>query len=116
DLEEQGFETAPRWNEPRSDIIRAIWFQRVTELIAFCEAVQAASPVDAYVRPVPSPMAGYGDAVIMAAGTSVQGASIELSADGPVRPPYSGYLQGGLTYEHVKFAVLSYLDRLLEQG
>lgn len=115
-LEEWGFETAPRWDEPRSDIIQAIRFQREAELIAFCEAVQAASPVDAYVRPVPSPMPGYEDPVIMAAGTFVQGASIELSADGPVRPPYIGYLQGGLTYEHVKFAVLSYLDRLLEQG
>jgi len=84
-------------------------------LLAFCEAVQAASPVDAFVRPVPGPMPGYEDAVIMAAGTFVQGASIELSADAPVRPPYIGYLQGGLTYEHVKFAVLSFLDRLLGQ-
>lgn len=115
-LEEWGYETAPRWNEPRSDIIQAIRFQQEDELITFCEAVQAASPVDAFVRPVPSPMPGYEDPVIMAAGTFVQGASIELSADGPVRPPYIGYMQGGLTYEHVKYAVLSFLDRFMTSG
>mgnify|MGYP002479006705 CR=1 FL=1 len=112
-LEKWGFVTSPRWDEPRSDIIQAIRFPQKQELIAFCEAVQAASPVDSFVRPVPSPMPGYEDDVIMAAGTFVQGASIELSADAPLRPPYIGYLQGGLTYEHVKFAVLSFLDRLL---
>ncbi len=116
-LEHYGFETSPRWNEPRSDIIQAIRFSREAELITFCQSIQAASPIDSFVRPVPSPMPGYEDRVIMAAGTFVQGASIELSADAPLREPYIGYLQGGLTYEHVKYAMLSFLDRILtEQG
>ena len=112
-LESCGYETSPRWDEPRSDIIQAIRFSRGEDLIRFCQAIQAASPIDSFVRPVPSPMPGYDDQVIMAAGTFVQGASIELSADAPMRAPYVGYMQGGLTYAHVKYAMLSFLDQAL---
>ena len=85
-LESAGFESTPRWEEPRTDIIEQIRLGNPDLLIAFCQGIQAASPVDAHVRPEPSPMPGYEDPVIMAAGTFVQGASIELSADGPSRP------------------------------
>ncbi|HET7578083.1 MAG TPA: methionine gamma-lyase family protein [Bacillales bacterium] len=104
-LEEYGFQTTPKWNDKRTDLIQAVRFDDPDKMIAFCQAVQAASPVNAYVKPHPSPMPGYEDEVIMAAGTFVQGSSIEFSADGPLRPPYTAYVQGGLTYEHVKIAV-----------
>jgi cystathionine beta-lyase family protein involved in aluminum resistance len=85
-------------------------------MVAFCQAIQFASPVNSYVTPYPSDMPGYEDDVIMAAGTFIQGASIELSADGPLRPPYTAYVQGGLTYAHVKAAILLALDRLMEKN
>lgn len=85
-------------------------------MIAFCKAIQYASPINSHVTPHASYMPGYEDDVIMAAGTFVQGASIELSADGPIRPPYTAYVQGGLTYAHVKNAICSAVDALLEQG
>ncbi|WP_245920933.1 aminotransferase class I/II-fold pyridoxal phosphate-dependent enzyme [Melghirimyces profundicolus] len=113
-LDAAGFETTPRFDEPRTDIIQLIRLADPKLLVAFCEGIQAASPVDAHVRPEPSPMPGYTDPVIMAAGTFVQGASIELSADGPLRPPYLAYMQGGLTFSHVKIGVLTALDRMLE--
>ncbi|MFD1426190.1 cystathionine beta-lyase family protein involved in aluminum resistance [Kroppenstedtia sanguinis] len=113
-LEAAGFESTPRWQEPRTDIIQQIRLENPDLLIAFCQGIQAASPVDAHVRPEPSPMPGYEDPVIMAAGTFVQGASIELSADGPLRPPYLAYMQGGLTYSHVKIGILTALDRMLD--
>ncbi len=112
-LEAAGFETTPRYDEPRTDLIQLIRLQDPKRLIAFCQGIQAASPVDARFLPEPSPMPGYEDPVIMAAGTFVQGASIELSADGPLRPPYLAYLQGGLTAAHVKIGVLTALDRML---
>ncbi|GGE24637.1 hypothetical protein GCM10011571_28490 [Marinithermofilum abyssi] len=115
-LEKAGFSTTPGWNDPRTDIIQLIRLGQPELLIAFCQGIQAASPVDAHVRPEPSPMPGYEDPVIMAAGTFVQGASIELSADGPLRPPYLAYMQGGLTYAHVKIGILSALDRMLDTG
>lgn len=115
-LESAGFESTPRWEEPRTDIIQQIRLGNPDLLIAFCQGIQAASPVDAHVRPEPSPMPGYEDPVIMAAGTFVQGASIELSADGPLRPPYLAYMQGGLTYSHVKIGILTALDRMLEHS
>lgn len=112
-LEKAGFATSPRWQEPRTDIIQQVSLGHPELLIAFCQGIQAASPIDAHVTPEPSPMPGYHDPVIMAAGTFVQGASIELSADGPLRPPYTAYLQGGLTYSHVKIGILTALDRVL---
>lgn len=115
-LAEAGFSTSPAWDEPRTDIIQQVRFGDPELLIAFCRGIQAASPVDARLTPEPAPMPGYEDPVIMAAGTFVQGASIELSADGPLRPPYIAYMQGGLTYSHVKIGVLHALDRLLSTG
>lgn len=115
-LEEAGFSTSPAWDEPRTDIIQQIRFGDPELLVEFCRGIQGASPVDARLTPEPAPMPGYDDPVIMAAGTFVQGASIELSADGPLRPPYIAYMQGGLTYSHVKIGVLHSLDRLLSTG
>jgi len=84
-------------------------------MIAFCQAIQAASPVNAHALPIPGYMPGYADDVIMAAGTFVQGSSIELSADGPIRAPYTAYVQGGLTYSHVKIAIISAVNHLMEK-
>lgn len=103
-LEEHGVASSPRWDEPRTDLIQLIELGSKEAMITFARAIQLFSPVDAFVAPVPSPMAGYEDDIIMAAGTFVQGASIELSIDGPIRAPYALYMQGGLTYEHVKIA------------
>lgn len=94
------------------DIIRSIEFETENELIAFCRAIQQASPVDSHVTPYPWDMPGYNDKVIMAAGCFVQGSSIELSCDAPIRKPYIAYIQGGLTYEHVKFAVMHCIETL----
>jgi len=105
-FERLGFAVSPRWNEARTDLIQAVRLESRQRLIAFCRAVQGASPVDSYVRPEPWAMPGYPDEVIMAAGTFVQGASLELSADGPLRPPYIAYLQGGLVKEQVILAAL----------
>ncbi|MDE7394771.1 MAG: methionine gamma-lyase family protein [Clostridiales bacterium] len=102
-----GYETIPKSNAPCNDIIRSVRFNTAEELIAFCRAVQAVSPIDSHVVPYPWDMPGYNNQVIMAAGTFVQGASIELSADSPIKEPYIAYLQGGLTYEHAKYAVLA---------
>ncbi len=113
-LEQAGLSTSPKWNERRTDLIQSVHFPTAEKMISFCQAIQAASPVNAHVSPQPSPMPGYEDPVIMAAGTFIQGASIELTADGPIRPPYVAYVQGGLTYEHVKIAVLQALDTILD--
>ncbi|MBA4494446.1 aminotransferase class I/II-fold pyridoxal phosphate-dependent enzyme [Paenactinomyces guangxiensis] len=115
-LEELGFDTSPGWQEKRTDIIQQIHLGSPERLVAFCQGIQSASPVDAHISPVPAAMPGYEDPVIMAAGTFVQGASIELSADGPIRPPYIAYLQGGLTYSHVKIAVIQALDQMISTG
>ncbi|HEY4552847.1 MAG TPA: methionine gamma-lyase family protein [Bacillaceae bacterium] len=115
-LEELGMNTDPKWNAKRTDLIQSVQFQNEQMMVAFCQAIQSASPVDSYVTPYPSYMPGYKDDVIMAAGAFIQGASIELSADGPIRPPYAAYIQGGLTYAHVKIAIAVALDRLLEKG
>lgn len=100
-----GYETLPKPNEQCGDIIRSIKFNTKKELISFCQAIQAASPIDSFAVPEPYDMPGYNEPVIMAAGTFVQGSSIELSADSPIKEPYIAYFQGGLTYEHVKIAV-----------
>ncbi|KGA98512.1 hypothetical protein AJ85_09030 [Alkalihalobacillus alcalophilus ATCC 27647 = CGMCC 1.3604] len=111
-LEDLGMSTSPSWNDKRTDLIQSVRFPTAEAMIKFCQAIQAASPVNAHVTPHPSPMPGYEDDVIMAAGTFIQGASIELTADGPIRPPYVAYVQGGLTYEHVKIAVIQAIDSL----
>ena len=100
----------------RSDIIQAIKFKDPDKMLAFCRAVQASSPIDSYVTPEPWAMPGYSDEVVMAAGAFVQGSSIELSADAPLREPYIAYFQGGLTYEHSSFGIIKSLDTMLKQG
>ena len=102
-----GFEVEPKWNEKRYDIIQAIVTNTADGLCAICRGIQAGSPIDSYVTPEPWDMPGYADKVIMAAGAFTQGSSIELSADGPLRPPYTAYLQGGLTYESGKIGIMS---------
>jgi cystathionine beta-lyase family protein involved in aluminum resistance len=109
---EEGFNVSPSFDEKRTDIIQQIHLGSAEKLVTFCQAIQAASPINAHVRPEPYLMPGYSDPVIMAAGTFVQGASIELSADGPLRPPYTAYLQGGLTYSHVKIAMHQAMKKL----
>ncbi|RKD26718.1 hypothetical protein BEP19_16070 [Ammoniphilus oxalaticus] len=113
-LEMVGFKTEPKWADPRTDLIQSVEFGTAERLIAFCQGIQKASPVDSFVSPEPSEMPGYADPVIMAGGTFIQGSSIELSADGPIRAPYLGFIQGGLTYSHVKVGVLTALDELIE--
>ncbi|MBW5467409.1 hypothetical protein GPJ61_05930 [Brevibacillus formosus] len=115
-LERLGFKTNPLWHEPRTDLIQSVEFGSAERLITFCQGIQKAAPVDSHVTPYPSEMPGYADPVIMAAGTFIQGASIEFSADGPIRPPYLGFVQGGLTYSHVKVGILTALNGMLEKG
>jgi len=111
-----GYDVCPAPTDARSDIIQSIKLGSAEAVIAFCEGIQAAAPVDSHVRPVPWDMPGYADPVIMAAGAFVQGSSIELSADAPIRPPYIAYFQGGLTYEHSRFGVLKALQTMREKG
>ncbi|MDD3653633.1 MAG: methionine gamma-lyase family protein [Desulfotomaculaceae bacterium] len=106
-FEKLGFEVMPKYRDVRSDIVQAIGLGSPERIVAFCRGIQGASPVDSHVLPEPTAMPGYGDPVIMAAGTFIQGASLELSADGPIRPPYAVYLQGGLSKEYVRLAVIS---------
>lgn len=115
-LEKLGMNTNPKWNEARTDLIQSVQFDDKAKMVAFCQAIQFASPINSHVTPYPSYMPGYEDDVIMAAGTFIQGASIELTADGPTRPPYVAYVQGGLTYSHVKMAICIALNHLLEKG
>lgn len=114
-LEKLGMNSSPSWNAVRTDLIQSVQFDDREKMIAFCQAIQFASPINSYVTPYPSYMPGYEDDVIMAAGTFVQGASIELTADGPIRPPYVAYVQGGLTYSHVKMAICIAIDHLVEK-
>lgn len=111
-----GFSVIPNSTESRHDIIQAVTFGTPEGVIAFCKGIQAAAPVDSYVTPEPWAMPGYDSDVIMAAGAFVQGSSIELSADGPIKPPYSVYFQGGLTWAHAKFGILMSLQKLVEEG
>lgn len=115
-FEKLGFEVSPKTAENRSDIVQSIKFKNPDKMIAFCEGIQAAAPVDSFAKPVPGDMPGYEDQVIMAAGAFVQGSTIELSADGPMREPYIAYFQGGLTYEHSKFGVIKSIDTLHKKG
>ena len=113
-LEKLGFDTNPKYDEVRSDIIQTIKFGYPEGLIKFCQGIQSASPIDSYVMPMPWAMPGYADEVIMAAGAFTQGSSIEISCDGPVRAPYIAFMQGGLTYESGKIAVLAAVQKLLD--
>lgn len=112
-FEKLGYEVSPAYNGQRNDIVQAIRLGTAEKMLAFCRGLQSASPVDAHVRPEASSMPGYDDPVLMAAGTFVQGASLELSADGPLRPPYDIYFQGGLSKEYIRLAVLAAARELL---
>ena len=109
-----GFVVVPESKEERNDIIQAVSFEDPEKLISFCKGIQAAAPVDSYVDPEPWDMPGYDSQVIMAAGAFISGASIELSADGPMKPPYAAYFQGGLTYEHARFGIMKALQIMLD--
>ena len=114
--EKLGFRVVPAADETRHDIIQAVELGSREGMVAFCKGIQAAAPVDSYVTPEPWAMPGYDSEVIMAAGAFVQGSSIELSADGPIRPPYAVYFQGGLTWYHAKLGILMSLQKMLEAG
>ena len=113
--EKLGFPVVPDGREPRQDIIQAVTLGTPEGVVAFCKGIQAAAPVDSYVDPEPWDMPGYDSQVIMAAGAFVQGSSIELSADGPMKPPYAVYFQGGLTWEHAKLGILKSLQKLIDE-
>jgi len=115
-LEKLGFDVVPNSTESRHDIIQAVTFGSEEGVIAFCQGIQAAAPVDSFVVPEPWDMPGYDAKVIMAAGAFVSGSSIELSADGPIKPPYAVYFQGGLTFPHAKFGILKALQNLKNAG
>ena len=114
--EKLGFRVVPSAAETRHDIIQAVELGSREGMVAFCKGIQSAAPVDSYVTPEPWAMPGYDSEVIMAAGAFVQGSSIELSADGPIRPPYAVYFQGGLTWYHAKLGILMSLQKMLEAG
>ncbi len=114
--EKLGFRCVPNSTESRHDIIQAVELGSEAAMRAFCEGIQAAAPVDSYVTPVPGDMPGYDNKVIMAAGAFIQGSSIELSADGPIREPYAVYFQGGLTWYHAKLGILMSLQKMVDAG
>lgn len=114
--ERLGFAVVPNGTESRHDIIQAVTFGNPEGVIAFCQGIQAAAPIDSHVTPEPWDMPGYDAPVIMAAGAFVSGSSIELSADGPIKPPYAVYFQGGLTWQHAKFGILKSLQSLVDKG
>ena len=109
-LEKLGYEVEPKYNESRADIVQAITFNDPDKMIKYCCGIQMASAIDSYVKPVPDDMPGYGDKIIMAAGTFIQGSTIELSCDGPLRKPYTAFEQGGLTYEYGKLGLITAID------
>lgn len=111
-FEEMGYISTPKFNEKRTDIIQTITFGSQKPLEAFCKTIQQLSPINSYVTPIPDDIPGYEDKVIMAGGTFIEGSTIELSADGPIRPPYAVYMQGGLNYAHVKIVLQAILDKI----
>lgn len=111
-FEEMGYVSTPKYNELRTDIIQTISFNAQKPLEDFCKTVQELSPINSYVTPIPDDIPGYEDKVIMAGGTFIEGSTIELSADGPIRPPYAVYMQGGLNYAHIKIVLQSILEKL----
>ncbi|MBM7632676.1 aminotransferase class I/II-fold pyridoxal phosphate-dependent enzyme [Geomicrobium sediminis] len=113
-LEKAGYETTPSSTTRRTDLIQAVQFGNAEDMISFCQSIQHHSPIDAKATPIPGPLPGYDGDVIMAAGTFVLGASIELSADGPVAPPYTAYVQGGLTFAHCKVAIRRALQSMID--
>ncbi|MDO5441554.1 MAG: methionine gamma-lyase family protein [Bacillota bacterium] len=115
-FEDLGYEVCPAADAPRNDIVEAIKLESPEAVCAFCEGVQAAAPIDAYVTPIPWDMPGYTDQIIMAAGAFVGGSSIELSADAPMREPYNVFFQGGITYEHSKFGVIKAVQQMKDKG
>lgn len=112
-FEQYGYEVSPRWDEPRADIVQAVLLQDPDEVLRFCQLVQNYSPVDSDLSLEYGEMPGYSDKIVMAAGTFIQGSSIELSCDAPLRKPYGIYLQGGLSYEHCRFVIQNLIDNLL---
>ncbi|GIW22253.1 MAG: hypothetical protein KatS3mg068_1260 [Candidatus Sericytochromatia bacterium] len=112
-LQDLGYEVSPKYNEIRTDIIQSIKFNSSEKLKIFCKVIQESSPIDSYVSPIPDIVPGYEDNVIMAAGNFIEGSTIELSADAALREPFIGYLQGGLSYNHVKIALINYLKNIL---
>lgn len=114
--EKLGYHVVPDSKESRHDIIQAVEFGSPEAVIAFCQGIQAAAPIDSHVTPEPWDMPGYDAKVIMAAGAFVSGSSIELSADGPIKPPYAAYFQGGLTWQHAKFGIMKSLQTMLDKG
>ena len=111
-LEELGYDSKPKFNENRGDIVQTIYFNDKEKLIRFCQGIQMGSPIDSFAVPVPGDMGGYEDKIIMAAGTFTSGSTIELSCDGPIRKPYIAYLQGGLTYQYGKLGVLKAIENM----
>ena len=111
-LEELGYETKPKYQEPRGDIYLNITFQDPNKLISFVKGIQEKSAIDSFVRPIPTDMPGYTDQIIMASGSFIQGSSIEISCDGPIRPPYIAYLQGSLTYQYGRLAIIHAIEGL----
>ncbi|MFA5408275.1 MAG: methionine gamma-lyase family protein, partial [Bacilli bacterium] len=111
-LEDKGYKLEPCYNDKRIDIVQTIEFGDREKLIKYCQGIQNCSPIDSFAKPVPGDMPGYSDQVIMASGSFTQGSSIELSCDGPLRPPYIAYMQGGLTYQYGKLGVMSAIEKL----
>ena len=109
-----GYDTEPKYNSKRADIVQSITFNDPEKMIKYCGGIQMASAIDSYVKPIPDDMPGYGDKVIMAAGTFIQGSTIELSCDGPLREPYIAFQQGGLTYEYGKLGVMKAITEILK--
>ena len=114
-LEKLGFSVDPTSDEERTDIIQTITLNSEKNLVNFCKGIQAGSPIDSYVTPIPAPMPGYPDDEVMAGGSFIEGSTIELSCDGPVKPPYIAYMQGGLTYEYGKLGIMIGLNEILKK-
>ncbi len=112
-LEKLGYDVEPKYNDKRADIVQTIKFNDENKLIKYCQGIQMGSPIDSNVIPEPWDMPGYTDKVIMAAGAFTQGSSIELSCDGPIRPPYIAFMQGGLTYEYGKLGVMKAVSNMV---
>ena len=110
-----GYISTPKSNELRTDLIQTIKFGAPEPLLEFCKTLQMYSPIESYLTPVPDEVPGYDDKLIMAGGSFIEGSTIELSADGPVRPPYAVYMQGGLNYAHVKIALKGIVDKILKK-
>ena len=115
-MELLGYDSSPSFDALRTDLVQTVQFGEPEAMKRFCRGIQQGAPVDSFVTPEPWDMPGYDDPVIMAAGSFIQGASIELSADGPIRPPYAVYFQGGLTWYHAKLGILMSLQKLCDAG